>query len=146
MRTLTHSRTFRSALGATLLSIALASPALAGQAPSGQQSHSAYATMTFRLQLTQRMPSDATFWVAYGPLAGRFGVIRLQANGAGLYVGAKSLPRGARTTFAYVMGRGTVRTPAGPQPGGRVVTIQVMSDQTVGKAEIPLVHWQGPVG
>jgi hypothetical protein len=39
----------------------------------------------FRLHVVGRPSPGTTFWVAYGPLAGRFGIIRLHAAGSNMY-------------------------------------------------------------
>jgi len=38
---------------------------------------------TFRLHVIGRPPAHATFWVAFGPLADRWGLIQLHAAGGG---------------------------------------------------------------
>lgn len=102
-------------------------------------------TMTFRLGVAGHPASNSTFWVAYGPLQGRFGVIRLQRVGSGEYAARTQLPRVARSYFSYIVGTGTVTTRAGIGPGDPVSTIKtevVTRNETL----LPSVHWRVPAG
>jgi len=100
---------------------------------------------TFRLQVPAHLGYNATFWVAYGPLAGKFGLIRLHKIGPQLYGATQRLPAG-RTVFAYIAGHGTVKTKAGLQPGGMVTTIRRVGPATPQRASRIEVRWAGPVG
>lgn len=101
---------------------------------------------TFRLQVAGRVAPGTTFWVAYGPLRGRFVILRLRRDAPGSYVATQMLPMGGRTTFAYVAGRGTMMTRLGLVPGNPVITIKEVGPVTISHAELPAVQWQAPVG
>jgi hypothetical protein len=128
--------------GALLLS--LLSPAAAKSVPIG---HSASTILkTFRLQVSGDPAAGTTFWVAYGPLAGRFGIFQLHAAGHLLYTATRRLSTTGHTTFAYVAGQGTVKARFGLAPGNPVVTIHVFNQVPVTEVQLPLVRWQAPIG
>jgi hypothetical protein len=104
------------------------------------------ASMTFRIDLGARPAQGTTFWVAYGPLDGHFGLIRLHRLGPTEYGAVAELPRDGHTDFAYVAGNGTIKTRAGLAPGDPVVTIQVFHRVTPGQKKLPSVWWQPPLG
>ena len=101
---------------------------------------------SFRLQVDGEVGAKATFWVAYGPLAGHFGLIRLHPVGANLYSATVRLPGSGRTQFAYLRGNGVVRTPQGQAPGDPVTTIRLIGPVSVPRVALPTVQWQAPVG
>lgn len=139
----------RPALLTCVLAVTLASPvAVFAQHSASVHGHSRprLSECTFRLQLEGRATPGMTYWVAYGPLGGRFGLIRLKSVGHGLFVGSRSLPFGARSEFAYVAGWGTVHTRAGLAPGGKPVTIRVVGPVRVFSGSMPVVDWRAPVG
>jgi hypothetical protein len=101
---------------------------------------------SFRLHVDGKVGPKATFWVAYGPLAGHFGLIRLRLAGPGLYAAAVRLPGSGTSEFAYLRGNGVIRTPHGAAPGNPVTTIRVLGPVTVPQSRLPTVQWQAPVG
>lgn len=101
---------------------------------------------TFRLEVTGRTGPDATFWVAYGPLAGHFGMVQLHRAGSNTYAATAQLPGPGRTTFVYVSGHGAVHTRMGWVPGDPVMTIRTIGPVTVTQPHLPTVRWQAPIG
>ncbi len=102
--------------------------------------------LLFRLQVSGPRDPAATYWVAYGPVQGRFGIKRLQPAANGLFEASQQLPLHTRTTFAYVAGHGAIHTRAGLAPGNPVVTIRVFGPAVIAPAGIPLVRWNTPIG
>ncbi len=101
--------------------------------------------IAFRLQVAGTPDAGATFWVAYGPLAGKFGIIRLHRNRSGMYVARARLPLHARTVFSYLEGQGTIQARFGLAPGNPVVTIRQVGPMPAGRP-IPPIRWQAPLG
>lgn len=139
-----------SLLPASLLALAvvgsLASQVTAhAKQPTHVRAHPTMAATAFRLQVTGKPAAGTTFWVAYGPLAGRFGVVRLLPHGAGVYSAWNLLPEG-RTTFVFLAGQGTVQTKAGAEPGGMPTTISLIGPTTAAAVGHMTVHWQAPLG
>lgn len=97
---------------------------------------------TFRLRVAGRPVVGTTFWLAYGPLAGKFGLVRLKASQAGLYQASRDLPIGGQTIFAYLSAQGMIHTRLGLAPGGAVTVIRRLGPVRVGV--FPVVHWQAP--
>jgi hypothetical protein len=128
--------------GALLLSFFI--PAVAKGVPIGNTPPTIL--KTFRLQISGQPATGTTFWVAYGPLAGRFGIIRLHASGRTLYVATRPLPANGYTTFAYVAGHDTIRARFGLAPGNPVVTIRVFNGVSMSGGQLPTVQWQAPIG
>jgi hypothetical protein len=106
----------------------------------------AQVSVTFRLQVGGHPASGATFWVAYGPLAGRFGLVRLHRSDGGVYTATRRLPATGRAVFAYLAGNGVVRTRVGLAPGNPVVTIERFGPALPTQLRPQLVHWRAPVG
>ena len=131
-------RTFAGALGAMVLFGMCTFTGASAAPPRG--------TVTFQLQVHGVSAPGTTYWVAYGPLAGRFGVIRLQARGHGLFSAQRRLPLRERTSIAFVAGQGCVFTPAGQEPGGRVVTISARGPGPLQELAAQPVSWQAPAG
>jgi len=121
-------------------------PAAASGSYAGAGTRARMVEQTFRLNVSGRIASSATFWVAYGPLDGRFGVIRLHRVGSGKYAAHQLLPLGGSSVFAYLEGHGTVTTRIGPAPGDPTTTIKQVGPVIVSRAELPAVQWQAPVG
>jgi hypothetical protein len=103
-------------------------------------------TATFRLHVAGPVGSSLTFWVAYGPLDDRFGLIQLHSVGRGLYQAQSLLPAQGRTVFAYLVGRGTIHARFGPAPGNPVVTIRRIGPVSMADLHLPMVRWSAPVG
>lgn len=100
----------------------------------------------FHLHVSGTVAPNATFWLAYGPVAGRFGVIRLKAQSPGNYVARQSLPAGSHGVFAYIMGLGTMHSREGAGPGNPTLTIRRFSVSRIQPGSIPQVSWTAPVG
>jgi hypothetical protein len=103
-------------------------------------------TTTFGLTVTGTPAKGTTFWVAHGPLAGRFGVIRLQPRGNHTYSARVTLPVYGVTTFTYLAAQGTQMVHGMPEPGGTVVVIRAMESVTATVASQRVVHWSVPLG
>ena len=101
---------------------------------------------TFHLQVTGQPGPGTTFWVAYGPLGGRFGVIQLRASGSGVYAATARLPGAGRTAFVYLTGHGSMWTRGGLVPGDPVATIKTMGPVFVPRTVLPTVRWQASAG
>lgn len=129
-------------LGFASVLLPAAAPVAADQLPGSSRT----VPCVFRLHVNGNPGTSATFWVAYGPLHGRFGIIRLTRVGAHTFTARRNLPAGARTSFAYVEGQGTVHTRAGAAPGNPVITINTLGPLRLGARPLPLQRWAAPVG
>lgn len=103
------------------------------------------AMVTFQLHVSGDIPQEMTFWIAYGPLAGHFGIVRLHRADTGLYTASMCLPVG-RSSFAYVAGYGVIRVRYGPVPGDPVITIRCLDRSTARQAARRVVYWHVPIG
>lgn len=128
---------------AVVLSIVLS----AGLAqPSGAaHPHRGTVQTTFRLRVQGHVGPRTTFWVAYGPLADRWGIVQLHAAGHGIFLSQRRLPLNGRSVFAYLEGNGAIATRIGPAPGNPVVTIRRLGPFRVSSRGLPLVCWTAPV-
>lgn len=108
--------------------------------------HARFVATDFRLHVAGHVARGTTFWVAYGPLDGKFAILRLRSVGNGIFVRRSSLPIGARATYTYVMGHGALHTRLGQEPGNPVVTIRTVGPLTVRQAPLPAVQWHAPIG
>ena len=139
---------YRSSLGsATILFLASLSPALAA-AHTGSHSKAVSHSVvrTFRLQVSGPVNAGATFWVAYGPLAGKWGLVHLRPIGNGVYQSTAHLPGQGRTTFSYIQGQGTVDTRLGLAPGDPTITIRRFDRVLPTAPQLALVRWNAPIG
>jgi hypothetical protein len=102
--------------------------------------------VTFRLLVHGHVGPHTTFWVAYGPLAGTFGVVRLHAAGQGWYTADRSLPAHGRTMVAYLAGVGSVVMPYGRAPGNPVSTIRTIGPVAASQLNGRVVQWDAPIG
>lgn len=135
----------KALLGLVLIILAAASSttwAWARTAPP--LAHHPGARSTFRLSVDGPVSPDDTFWVAYGPLAGTWGIVRLHAAGTNLFEVQVALPRG-RTVFSFIEGRGVLHTRLGAVPGNPVTTIRQVGPMSPGST-FPLVVWHEPIG
>lgn len=105
----------------------------------------ARSAVTFRLQVAGDVPRNMTFWMAYGPLAGRFGIVQLHRFDTHLYRTTVRLPLG-RSSFAYIAGYGVQSMPYGLVPGDPVITIRYMERSTARRAARSTVSWHVPLG
>jgi hypothetical protein len=103
------------------------------------------AIVTFRLHVSGDIPNEMTFWIAYGPLAGQFGIVLLHRSDTGLYTVSMRLP-GGRSTFAYVAGYGVNRVRYGLVPGYPVITIRCLDRSTARQVARRAEYWHVPVG
>lgn len=128
--------------------IALLGSSVVGQTARASSAPTRPATVisVFRLHVAGRVSPAMTFWVSYGPLGGRFGLIRLRHQSGNLYSGTRRLPTSGKTTFYYLMGHGTTRTRMGVVPGGPVTTIRAVGPASVWPRAPRIVRWQVPAG
>lgn len=112
--------------------------------PAGSRTHSVL--VTFRLEVSGAPAARTTFWVAYGPLAGRFGLLQLHSLGGGTYGAQRRLPASGRTTYAYLAGQGVAHTRIGRTPGDPVITIESFGPTTALQAGRFVARWTAPVG
>jgi hypothetical protein len=112
-----------------------------------QPSHNVrLSTTTFSLAVAGTPDKGTTFWVAHGPLAGRFGVSQLKPHGNHIYSARVILPANGVTTFNYLAAQGTEVVHGTPQPGGAVVAIRTMESVTAAMASQRVIHWSVPLG
>jgi hypothetical protein len=135
-------RRFSALALATSLLLATGATVLA-QPP---QRHARFVATDFRLHVAGQVAPGTTFWVAYGPLNGKFAILRLQPAGNSTFVRRSNLPIGALATYTYVMGQGAVHTRLGQEPGNPVVTIRTVGPLTVRQVPLPTVQWHAPIG
>ena len=109
------------------------------------RAHERGAPVTFRLEVAGHPAVHATFWVAYGPLAGRFGLIQLRDRGGGLYTASATLSSG-RTIFAFLEGFGVEHTRLGDVPGAPTYTIREVGPMSVPGKPLPTIRWHVPLG
>jgi hypothetical protein len=132
---------------ALALALSALSPAHASQmSPTQAWSPGHLTAQTFRLQVQGTPAAGSTFWVAFGPLDGRFGLIRLKSAGTGWYTARARLPRQGRTVFAFLAGQGVLHATFGLAPGNPVVTIRRVGPVEVGLHDPITAHWDAPVG
>jgi hypothetical protein len=130
-------------VAASILLIGLLSPVDAhGAANSVGQVRTV--VTTFRLHVIGRPAAHATFWVAFGPLADRWGLIQLHAAGGGTYTATQSLPAVGRTIFAYLAGQGVLTTQMGRAHGNPVVTIRRIGPVSASQVGATIVSWREP--
>jgi len=130
------------------IALAVALTVIPGQSVAASRPivHATETQILFRLQVSGLRNPAATYWVAYGPLRGRFGIKRLRPAANGLFEASQWLPLHLRTTFAYVAGYGVMRTRAGLAPGNPVITIRVFGPAVIAPGGIPVVRWNTPIG
>lgn len=128
---------------AAALFISLTTPVNARTTPKSPSKMST--DVVFRLHVAGTVPQDMTFWMAYGPLADRFGIVQLHRAGQGVYTAVTHLPVG-KSTFAYIAGHGVISTRLGPAPGGPIVTIRRLFGVTARQAGLTTVRWRASVG
>lgn len=132
------------ALVITLLAV---SAPMGARAETRSVSHGlAQAQVRFQLHVTGKHTRGATYWVAYGPIGGHFGVIRLVRASSGLYTAVRDFPLGARGEFTYLAAVGQVNTPAGPAPARDIVTIRTTGIMSLRAGAVSTVTWSGPTG
>lgn len=103
-------------------------------------------TTVFRRHVAGHSARRASFWVAYGPLADRWGLVRLHAVGRGTYAATRVLPLEGRTVFAYLAGQGTIWTRAGYAPGSPIVTICLIGPMSATHLGPATIQWRALIG
>ncbi|HLJ69604.1 MAG TPA: hypothetical protein VKX16_19785 [Chloroflexota bacterium] len=138
---------WRGRISSTLLVVLLGWALLPAPAIGRSQSAAGVLTaVTLRLHVSGTVPAAMTFWIAFGPLDGRFHVVQLHRSTPGVYRVTRSLPAYGRTIFAYVAGHGVLSTRAGPAPGNPVITIAVIGPASPRVASAHHVTWHVPIG
>ena len=133
----------RLAFAAVLLALGLSvSPTWASRSPS----RPATALTSFRLQVVGPQDRSATYWVAFGPLAGRFGLVQLHESSPGVYVATRRLPTNQKGIFDFLSGRGDIHTRAGLAPGSPIIRIRQVGPTTIWPRGVPTVRWRAPAG
>jgi hypothetical protein len=102
-------------------------------------------SVAFRLDVPGTVARNATFWVAYGPIAGRFGIVQLRPEGDGEYVGHASLPANSRGIFTYMTGTGRMHTRMGWVPRQTGIVIKTVGPTTPLRAAAMTVRF-APMG
>jgi hypothetical protein len=102
--------------------------------------------MSFSLSVAGVPDSGTTFWVSYGPLAGKFAVVQLHPQGPRTYGVTLQLPVNARGTFYYLAGHGAMKTKIGQVPGNPVATIKRVGPVTVARGVMLTASWHPPIG
>lgn len=103
-------------------------------------------TTVFRLHVAGHSVRGASFWVAYGPLADHWGLVRLHAVGRGTYAATRILPVEGRTVFAYLAGQGTIWTRGGNAPGSPIATIRLIGPVAATNLGTTTIQWRAPIG
>ena len=101
---------------------------------------------TFRISVSGSPAKDTTFWVAHGPLNGRFGVIRLHRESGHSYAARITLPSNETTSFTYLTAQGVQWVHGLPQPAGTVTVIRTLDSVTASAAAAQAIHWSIPLG
>jgi hypothetical protein len=104
------------------------------------------APVSFSLSVAGTPDPGTTFWVSYGPLAGKFAVVRLHPEGANTYGVRLRLPAGGHGTFYYLTGHGTMKSRSGPVPGDPVATIKRVGPVTLSQGLALRASWYPPLG
>lgn len=103
--------------------------------------------VSFRIQVAGRPQPGTTFWVAYGPTAGAFGIVQLKPQGSSMWGASKRLPADARVDLAYLAGRGVIHTRFGPAPRDPVTVIRHLPPTPVSRLRLlHTVRWTPPTG
>jgi hypothetical protein len=110
-----------------------------------QSFHYSSSASIFRLVVYGTIAPTDTFWVAYGPLQDKWGIIQLHAAGLNLYGARAKLPRG-HTVFSFIQGSGVLHTRLGLVPGNPVTTIRQIGPTSASGGDFPLVVWREPMG
>ena len=124
----------------------IATPAMASPAQSTGHNRAQIVSMSFRLHVVGNTDPGATFWVAYGPVDGRFGLVQLRRLEPGVFQAMDRIRIGTRSVFAYLEGHGVVKTRFGNAPGDPVFTIRRVGPVTVTAAGVQSVRWRSVQG
>lgn len=140
------------ALRSGSVSVALASALLTAALPlrvhaaAPARTHVAMTTVTFRLHVVGQPAPGTTFWVAYGPLAGHWGIVQLHSSSAGWYTASHALPVQGKSVFTYLTGHGVAHAKVGDVPGNPVVKFRDVGPATAAAAGHVAATWYQPVG
>jgi hypothetical protein len=99
-----------------------------------------------RIHVSGRADPLASYWVAWGPLDDKFGLVQLHRRSGNTFAGDQLLPAGGQTIFAYLVGRGVILTAHGPVPGDPVVTIKRVGPVSMAHLHLSTVEWSGTSG
>lgn len=102
--------------------------------------------VTFTLIVTGEPAPNLSYWVAHGPIDGRFGVIQLHPVGTNSFSASVTLPALAKTVFTYLASTGRQVLHGQKQPAGTIVTIKSMEHVTAETAAFKIMHWSAPLG
>ena len=102
--------------------------------------------VSFSLSVDGQPDPGTTFWVSYGPLAGKFGVLQLHPQGPHSYGLTVQLPAQARGTFYYLSAHGKMKTCSGMVPGDPVATIKHVGPMVVSRGVAVTAVWHPPIG
>ncbi|GAC1473180.1 MAG: hypothetical protein PVSMB7_26790 [Chloroflexota bacterium] len=101
--------------------------------------------VTFHLQIAGTPTKSTTFWVAWGPSGGGFGIVQLHRSGR-YFTADHRFPVGARVGLSYIEGHGVMSTRFGPAPGNPVRTIRTLAPTSAAQLTHAVVRYQSPVG
>lgn len=136
---------FYATLSVTLLALATlfqSSRVLA--AP--QKSAPATLSVSFRVHVNGHVPAGSTFWLAYGPLNGQWGIVQLQHSGRSLYAATRRIPASQRGVFTFLTAQGIRHTRLGAVPGGIPVVIAHLGPIFAAQLQNRIVQWEVPRG
>jgi hypothetical protein len=139
-------RQYRPLLASIALSIGVLFPTVARASTHPAVRLDTRVTVSFRLHVAGQPAQNSTFWVAYGPVAGKFGLVQLKSSGSGTFVASRRMPASARLDLSYLAGHGVTRTRFGAAPGNPVTTIRHIAPVPVAGGSLPIVQWQAPIG
>lgn len=108
------------------------------------QSHHRTSAETFRILVNGSVSRNATFWLAYGPVAGTFGVVQLLQTSPGVYEASRTFPAGSHGVVAFLEGHGIMQTRAGKVPGNPVTVIRRTASIPLTTSAIMTVKWTAP--
>jgi hypothetical protein len=125
----------------TLLAMALGLMAVfpnVARADRQPDPHQLRATITFRLHVTRQPSVGTTFWVAYGPLDGRFTILQLNNT-------HRVLPLRERTLVTFLTGKGAIHTRYGQEPGPPVTVIWRSMWAPISQVARWIVRWPAAI-
>jgi hypothetical protein len=122
------------------------SPVAASGSPAVTKTYARMVVASFRIHVLGHGDSLASYWVAWGPLGDKFGLVQLQRRSGSTFAADQLLPASGQTIFAYLVGRGVVHTAHGPVPGDLVVTIKRVGPVSMAHLHLSTVEWSGTSG
>ncbi len=131
---------------ATLLFVCAGVAALQPASAEAASQSRVQISQTFRIHVNGDADASSAFWVAYGPVKGRFSIVQLHSSDGHSFRATRQLPLRARTTFTYLMSAGRIHTRAGWAPAERAMTITQLGPVVITPAQPAVVQWQVPVG